>query len=295
MSQGTLNRIYLIHPKKKRWIQPFIHMAAHDLQRLNPAFQLPFVGRKIQKFRKKEEYQPWAGAMPSHAVHVYTEPCLPASASSAQAAGWGCACFRSHKATWAQHRVNTNKLRYEFSLGLGRCPPWAEQSHIGLEKTLFHATCLQSLAGKLWLKGFFLAMDGLFLCGFTKCRDRLGFALPRQRERWRDGTSRWSPSARSAWSASLSGCAPAASCPRCDVSSVFSWQTFLFLRFSTGPGVKQANAPVRSGAHPPPSCDSPTAWGPGDPTTLPWNTFSHPFSHQFPFVTNQISKYLAYR
>jgi len=33
-------------------MQLFIHMA-HDLKRLNPAFQLPFVGRKIQIFRKK--------------------------------------------------------------------------------------------------------------------------------------------------------------------------------------------------------------------------------------------------
>lgn len=102
--------------------------------------------------------------------------------------------------------------------------------------------CSPLQGGCSW--SIFLATAGLSLCGFTKRQAQPCCAPPR------DGTSQWSPSARSAWSASPSGCAPAASCPRCDASSGSSWRTFSTLRFSTAPWVKQAKAPVRSGAHP---------------------------------------------
>lgn len=123
MSQGTLSWIYLIHPKVKRWIQLFIHMAVRDLKRLNSAFQLPFGEGKFRNLEKKEEYWPWAGARQNHAVYGSTEHRPLASASSARAAGWGCARSRSHTATGGQHGDIANTLKTWVHFRLGQMSP----------------------------------------------------------------------------------------------------------------------------------------------------------------------------
>lgn len=70
----------------------------HDLKRLNPTFQLPFVGRKIQKLRIKRKINLEQGQY-QVMVHISTwriahqhQQALPRLQAG------GCACSRSHKA-----------------------------------------------------------------------------------------------------------------------------------------------------------------------------------------------------
>lgn len=106
----------LIHPKEKLRIQLFIHRAAPWCWEIKPCLSVSL----CRKENSEEKGKSTLNGGNTTLRCIYLPRASPTGIGSSAPAGG------SHKAPWAQHGDKANQFRLEFSLGLGRCPSWAE-------------------------------------------------------------------------------------------------------------------------------------------------------------------------